>query len=823
MRTLPIATGWELKQRDPARPLAQEFSDPAGWIPAVVPGTVHEALLAAGRIPDPFFGCNELEVQWVGEADWLYRCVFTLSEAEAAEPAALCFDGLDTVATVWLNDLAILAGDNMFVPYRVPVAGLLRAGRNTLAIRFASALRHGQAQEAEHGRLNAWNTDPSRVYVRKAQYHYGWDWGPCLITAGPWRPVRLELGGVRIAEIHCPAEVGADLSSAELPVRLILDADGAEPTGKAVWLRLFDPAGRLVDEVTLPAALQVRHSFSVSNPDLWWPNGHGGQPRYRLVAVLLDGEHELEQRTLAIGLRRLRLVQEPVAGEAGSSFLFEVNGRPLFAGGANWIPADNLTPRIARATYRRLLSAAAAANMVILRVWGGGIYEDEAFYELCDELGLLVWQDFMFACGMYPAHESFLASVRAEAAAQVRRLRHHACIALWCGNNEDYQIAGAAYEPQLTPEANRAFPARLIYERLLPEVCAELDPTRPYWPGSPYGGPGGNDATLGDRHVWDVWHGAMAAYQRYGDFTGRFVSEFGMQAAPAPETLRAVLPPGEDQPQSRTMDHHNKAPDGPQRLAAYLAENLRAAGSDLDTYCYQTQLLQAEAITHAYRAWRRRWHGAGRYAVGGALVWQLNDCWPVVSWALIDSALRPKAALYAIRRELAPLALGLAAESGGAAVWAVNATPETVCATLVVRAYKLDGSGEELARHEVQIPALGSAELGLFGAGALGDRVVAARLLAGDTTLARATLWPEPLKNLDLPDPDLTLKELPGEQVELRCARPAKGVWLSAGDGVAWEDNNLDLLPDEPRVIRAPGLGQEPIRVRWLGLLSGNV
>lgn len=818
MRTLPLAAPWQLKQRDPALPLADDFAAADGWIPAPVPGTVHEALLAAGRIPDPFHGRDELAVQWVGEADWLYRCAFELTEAEAAAPAALCFDGLDTVATVWLNGAELLRGDNMFVPRRAAATGLLRAGRNTLRICFESALRRGQALEALHGRRAAWNTDPSRVYVRKAQYHYGWDWGPCLITAGPWRAVRLELGDARIAGLHCPAEVAADLASAELPVQVELDAPAAALAGLRVRLRLLDPAGATAGEAELPAAPAVEHRFALSRPALWWPAGHGAQPRYRLVVTLLDGATPVDEGELSLGLRRLRLVHEPVEGEPGTSFFFEVNGRPIFAGGANWIPADRFTPRVGRDTYRRLLAAAAEANMVMLRVWGGGIYEDEAFYELCDELGLLVWQDFMFACGMYPAHDAFLASVRAEAEAQVRRLRHHACIAIWCGNNEDYQIAQSAraYDHTLPPEADAAFPARVIYERLLPEVCAALDPARPYWPGSPYGGADVFDGTVGDRHVWDVWHGSMAPYQHYDRYEGRFVSEFGMEAAPAAETLRPVLPPGEDWPQSRTLDHHNKSPDGPKRLAAYLAENLRAADGGLETYSYQTQLLQAEAVGRAYRLWRRRWRGPGRYAVGGALVWQLDDCWPAVSWALVDAALRPKAALYAVRRELAPVAVGLAAAQGGAAAWAANATPEPVGATLLVRVYSLDGAFEELARREVVVPALGAVELGVFGAADLGERVVAARLVAGGAVLARATLWPEPLKYLELPDPGLVVVRQPGERVELRCARPAKGVWLAAGDGVSWEDNGLDLLPDEPRVIAAPGLGERPIGARWL-------
>jgi beta-mannosidase len=816
--TLPLTTGWELKQHPTDSPLDAVLDDPQGWIPASVPGTVHEALLAAGVIADPFYGRNEGDVQWIGESDWLYRCRFTLDTLPADQTATLCFDGLDTIATVWLNGVELCRSDNMFVPLRVPLVGQLRSGENTLLIRFTSALRHGQALEAAHGKRAAWNTDTSRVYVRKAQYHYGWDWGPCLITAGPWRPVRLEFAAARIADLHCPVSLAADLSVATLPITLQLAADPSTLPTLQLHLDLSDPDGTLLNSTMLPAATTLQHQIQIEHPALWWPAGHGAQPRYTLTATLRTANEQIcDQQTLRLGLRQLALVQEPLEDAPGSSFYFVVNNRPIFAGGANWIPADNFTPRITPDTYRRLLSAAAAANMPMVRIWGGGIYEDEVFYELCDELGLLVWQDFMFACGMYPADPSFLASVQAEAEAQVRRLRHYACIALWCGNNEDYQIAGAAYNPDLTPEANSAFPARLIYERILPTACATLDPTRTYWPGSPYGGTYGNDPTWGDRHVWDVWHGTMASYQRYGDFSGRFVSEFGMQSAPALETLRGVLPPGEDWPQSRTMDHHNKAPDGPKRLAAYLVENLRTADQSLETYVYQSQLLQAEAMRHAYRTWRRRWAGPGNYAVGGALVWQLNDCWPVTSWALIDSALRPKPALYTIKQELAPLALGLAAAGAAAAVWAVNATPVPQEATLVIRTVALDGSVAHLDQRSVNFPALGVAEFGSYPLAPAEPLICAAQLLVNGSVIARATLWPEPLKYLDLPDPGLELIRLPNDQIELRCARPAKGIWLSAGDDIAWADNNIDLLPDEPQIISAPGLGTQPISVRWLG------
>lgn len=842
MRQLLLSSGWRLKQRDPSRPLDDLFAEEEGWTPASAPGNVHTDLIAAGLLPDPFEGLNERAAQWVGESDWLYRCNFELPPGLAdAAAVALCCDGLDTFATVWLNGQQIITSDNMFVPQRAEVRALLREGRNELRLLFESALRCGKEREAEGGALACWNGDCSRLYVRKAQYHYGWDWGPVLLTAGPWLPIRLEVYDVRIADLHCPAEVAADLASASLPVSVALEVGGAgDPAetarllaGLAVRVELHDPDGALVAGATLPAALGTVHTeLAVASPRLWWPAGHGDQPFYRLTASVHPAggansaaatrstQHAaLDSRELRLGLRRLRLVQEPLEGEPGTTFLFEVNNTPIFCGGANWIPADSFTPRIPPERYAALLHQAVDMHMVMLRVWGGGIYEPDLFYDLCDELGLLVWQDFMFACGIYPAPPWFQQSVRAEAEAQVRRLRHHACLALWCGNNEDYQIAESigAYDASQPPDAFSRFPARVIYEQLLPEVCARLDPTRPYWPGSPYGGASSVDQTVGDRHTWDVWHGAVAPYQDYPRYAGRFVSEFGMQAAPDMATIESFTLPAERHPQSRTLDHHNKAADGPRRLAVYLVDNVPYP-HDLEGYIYATQLVQAEALAAAYRGWRRRWGGPGRYAVAGALVWQLDDCWPVTSWAIVDYYLRPKPACAVIRRCLAPLSLGLARAGDGADVWAVNGTQQPVAAQLELRTWTLAGDAVVVERAQVTLPPNRATELGSFGFDPGGALVLDARLRVGDAVVARQALWPEPFKYYQLPDPLIVVDLVGDETIRLRALRPAKGVLLSAGDGVAWSDNLLDLMPDDEQVVVARGLGDRPVQLRWLGM-----
>ncbi|GAA5527941.1 glycoside hydrolase family 2 protein [Herpetosiphon gulosus] len=816
MQKLALQQAWQAKQRDPQRTVLADSTSSEGWMAAPVPGTIYEALIAAERIPDPFDGLNELAVQWVAEVDWLYRCDFELTAEQANQPAALHVAGLDTIATVWLNDQEILNSDNMFVPQRVVVSNQIQVGTNMLLIEFRSALKHGHALQAEMGQLGVWNGDPSRLYLRKAQYHYGWDWGPALLTAGPWMPITLELGATRLSDLACPINVADDCNTAVFAVTATV-ADALADT--AVLIQLRNPAGELIaEQQQLVVDTTVQHSITVEQPSLWWPHGYGQQDRYRLVVSIFAGQTVLDQQELQLGVRRVRLVQEPLLDEAGETFLFEINNVPMFSGGANWIPADLLTNRVSNEHYRRLLQAAVDSHMLMIRIWGGGIYEVDYFYDLCDELGLLVWQDFMFACGMYPAHPAFLASVEAEAIAQVQRLRHHPSIVLWCGNNEDYQIAQTfnAYDHSFQGDFTKtSFPAREIYERLLPKVCANYDPTTIYWPGSPYGGADVYDKTRGDRHTWDVWHSAMAPYQDYPKYEGRFVSEFGMESCAALSTLLSVIPEHERYPQSRTVEHHNKSEGGARRLAVYLNDTLRFENT-LESYVYATQFMQAEALAAAYRGWRRRWGGTGRYAVAGALVWQLNDCWPVISWAIIDSALRKKPAIYSIGRELAPISAGLQRNGARIEAWVVNGTVVAKVAIVQLIGYDLYGKLLFEQNIECELAANQANPIPNLNLELSEQTVVGMQVLVDGMVVARASTWPEPFKYLPAYDPQISVTRLADDWLEISSQRPAKGVWLQTEAEIDWSDNLLDLLPNQPQRIHACGLGQQPIDIKWL-------
>ncbi len=814
----PLHTGWSVREADAALGDAANFQAGDGWIAATVPGTVYQDLIASGHIPDPYIGRNEQQVQWVAESAWCYRTAFDVDASQRRARVALVFDGLDTFAQVWLNGEPILSSDNMFVPARVDVTAMLHDGRNELWIRFDSALQRGRALEAHYGRRALWNGDSSRLYVRKAGYHYGWDWGPVLLTAGPWKAVTLHTFDARIVDVHSPVWLADDFTRARIDVHTTID--GRFAAGAVLRQVLRDANGLVVAEAEVPAESSASIPLDVAAPELWWPAGHGAQPLYELTTELRDGEMVVARQQRRLGLRRVRLVQQPVAGEAGRSFHFEVNGRELFIGGANWIPDDNLTNRITPARYRERVAQAAAANMVMLRVWGGGIYEDDAFYDACDELGILVWQDFLFACGLYPAHASFRASVEAEARAAVTRLRHRASLALWCGNNEDYTLAETVgiYGPG---KDLARFDARSIYEELLPAVCAELDPGRPYWPGSPYsstteGQLNSQDPTVGDRHSWEVWHQLMLPYAQYAKVGARFVSEFGMQSHPSMAVLEAAIPAEDRFTGSATMQWHNKAnasvigPDGHRRLAVYVADNLRHDAT-LAGEVYATQFIQAEAMRHAFEAFRRRWQRAGARGCGGALVWQLNDCWPVTSWAIVDSGAQRKPAWFAIRRALAPLACALRVDGGIVSAWAVNGRTGTVSVHAQWRVHALDGALLAEQAGTVELGANASVELAPPSALATFEtstQVLSLVLTAADGSAARASAWPEPFRFTRFPDPRVEAVAGTDGTLVLIAPRPAKGVWLAA-PGAQFDENFVDLMPGQP------------LRVGYRGSLDG--
>nr|WP_260407925.1 glycoside hydrolase family 2 protein [Planomonospora venezuelensis] len=640
-------------------------------VAAAVPGCVHTDLLAAGLIADPYLDDNEARLAWIGRTDWVYETVFDWS-GDGFERTDLVCEGLDTVATVILNGVQVATTANQHRSYRFPVRHLLREGANTLTVRFDSAYAYAEAQRAALGDRPGAYAEPY-PFIRKMACNFGWDWGPTLVTAGIWRPIGLESwSGARLAEVRPLVTMeGAD-GRVRVHVRVERTAEGpltvdAAVAGVTAQARLEDGQCEAVLELAVP------------EPEPWWPRGYGAQPLHELT-VSLDGR----RWSAKVGFRTVELERD------GGAFTLAVNGVPVFVRGVNWIPDDCFPARVTRERLAERFARAAEANVNLLRVWGGGLYESGDFYDLADELGLLVWQDFPFACAAYPEEEPLRSEVEAEARQNVARLAHRASLVLWCGNNEN--IEGHADWGWQEKLAGRSWGAG-FYHDLLPKVVAELDSTRPYWPGSPYSGAPDlppNDPARGTVHIWDVWN--REDYTRYGAYTPRFVAEFGFQGPPAYATLRRAVS-GELAADAPLVLHHQKAIDGGAKLLRGLGEHLPQP-QGFDDWHYLTQLNQARAVAFGIE----RFRALAPHCMG-TVVWQLNDCWPVVSWAAVDGDGRRKPLWYALRRVYADRLLTV--QDGAVAVVNDSAEPWTGELSLVRHSL----TGKPLARASAAVEA----------------------------------------------------------------------------------------------------------------------
>ena len=642
----------------------------AAWHPATVPGTVHTDLVAAGLIPPPFVGDNEKRLQWIGLVDWEYRTHLTLTEEQLAQThAELVFEGLDTFADVALNGQPLLHTDNMFRSYTVDAKPLLHPGDNTLTILFHSPVNTTAPLVAKlpyilpgtgYEPLDPGNgIYPVGQYQRKAGYHYGWDWGPRLVTSGVFRPIHLDTwSGDRIRSLHVEqTSIAADraLANAEVEVH----ADTAGPATLAITLT--SPSGKPLGTRALPVLLEpganpLTLPIRVDRPDLWWPAGYGAQSRYTVTAKILRGSHSTATQSLVTGFRSVKLRRHP--DEWGTSFEFVVNGIPIFAKGANLVPLDSFPPATTDAKKRDILTSARDANLNMLRIWGGGFYETDSFYDLCDELGLMVWHDFMFGGALVPGDKAFQDNVRTEAVQQVARLADHPSLALWNGNNE-VEAAWNHWDGQkefiaaITPDQRERVwqDYIVVFRDILKSSVAVHGNGVPYWPSSPsanFEDPAGTPRN-GDVHSWSVWS-AGAPPADYTKETPRFLSEFGFQSLPDLRTLQSVIGANTDL-DSPEVANHERFVHGFTRMREYLATNFLPA-RDFPSTVYLSQLLQAEAIRVAVD--HARLH---RPQTMGTLFWQLDDCWPVASWASLDYFGRWKALQYWARHFYAPITI----------------------------------------------------------------------------------------------------------------------------------------------------------------------
>lgn len=605
------------------------------WYDVSVPSTVYNALTDNKLIPDPFYADNEIKLQWVARSDWSYRVKFkTPADINTDKPVFLVFEGLDTAAEIILNGISIASVNNMFVRYELDITEHLQP-KNILEVSFTSPYKYAGALEKEHGKLPV-ALASERVYIRKAQYSFGWDWGPSFADMGIWKPVYLmqkednSIKGFTFtttaikdssAEIDLKVYTEQKLSSDE---KLVVTVSGNDSSYG------FDLKGN-------------SGTIRIENPKLWWPNGEGEQNLYNVKISLRKNDSVIDEYNKKAGIRTLELQLKD--GDK-NTFRFIVNGRKVFARGVNWIPADSFLTRPDVSKYRKLLSLAKNGNMNIVRVWGGGIYEFDHFYELCDEMGLMVWQDFMFACASYPEYKEFLDNVKTEVEQNVLRLQYHPSIVIWCGNNENEWIW---YQDQ--KKSYTEMPGYKIYSQLIPSVVKNIDPVRPYWESSPFiAKPEGevpeedpNSQLSGNRHQWDIWSRwidySMVTYDK-----SLFVTEFGFQGPANQDTLEKVIPASERNPQSKIFEFHNKQVEGNERIFKFLSGHLPVKHTWKD-FIYLAQLNQGLALKTCLEHWRYNYP-----QTNGSIIWQLNDCWPVTSWSLVDSDLKPKLSYYLVKK-----------------------------------------------------------------------------------------------------------------------------------------------------------------------------
>lgn len=788
---------------------------------ATVPGTVHTDLLSARAIPEPFFRENEKLCQWVDKKNWVYKTKFYVDSADLAYSAAyIHFKGLDTYAEVKLNGKPILTANNMFRSWKAHVKKELVKGENTLEIRFVSPVEIGLKKLDKFGYALPADNDQSvvgglgdkkiSVFTRKAPYHYGWDWGPRLVTSGIWRPVELcFIDKAEICDVYIDQK---SVSSEEAQIYALVNLDNYQAgqykleisdgeTGEKYATEKFD---------LHPDDTTVSLGFTINKPRLWWPNGYGRQNLYRFKATLFSNGKVADTKSTTTGLREIKVIRE--ADSAGKSFYFEVNGTPVFAKGANYIPGDNFLTRVDTAKYEYLVKSAANANMNMLRVWGGGIYENDFFYELCDKYGILIWQDFMFACSMYPGNNYFIENVRLEAIENIVRLRNYACLALWCGNNEidiawcnANENCGWGWKQKYSPEQRKQIwqAYDTLFLQVLPDVVKNYDANKFYWPSSPLSEPG-YGTNSGDVHYWGVWHGGEP-FEKFETVKARFMSEYGFQSFPEINTIKEFTLPEDSDIYSDVMLSHQRSGIGNQKIKEYL-EMYYPLPRKFDDFLYVGQLLQAYGIKKAIDC-----HRIDKPYCMGTLYWQLNDCWPGASWSSIDYYGNWKALQYKAKHAFEPLRIAVLQDKSKIELYVLNDIPSVSKGTLNLKIIGFDGKiyyetsfdtaftfekstlifQIDLQKLPVQIPVESS--------------LLLAGLKSGDIGPVHEIHYFLKPKELRLPPLTLThkLTKKDAEYVlELEAVKLAKDVAIHfPGIRARYSNNYFDLLPGEKTQI----------------------
>lgn len=815
-----ISADWSFRQADKEE-----------WLPATVPGCVHTDLMANGKIDDPFYRLNEHEVQWIDKVNWEYKTSFNVDEETLKHNRiALDFKGLDTYADVFVNGTQVLAADNMFREWFVDVKSQLTAGANELRILFRSPIVEGIKKYdansyvipvsgndlAEIGQVEG--NKMVSVYTRKAGYHFGWDWGPRLVSSGLWRPVYLKVWDeARIANLHLKQN---SVSEKEATLTAVFEVE-ANAAGHATISIENDSTELAKADVKLIQGISTYSvDFKIDRPKLWWSNGLGEAHLYTIKGKVAIGNQTTE-KSERIGIRTLELVRDK--NEKGTSFYFRLNGVPVFMKGANYIPNDIFAARVTNEMYRKVIHTAKISNFNMLRIWGGGIYESDKFYDLCDENGILVWQDFMFACAMFPGDEAFLDNIKQEATDNIKRLRNHPSIALWCGNNE---ILAAwfgwgwkkAEEAKSMENAGKIWKSYTdIFHRILPEAVAANDPGRSYWDSSPSSGMGvPADLVNGDEHYWGVWWG-KEPFKNYATHIARFMSEYGFQSFPELKTVKQYATPEDFDIFSEVMKSHQRSSIGNGTIEYYMLQDYKKP-KDFESFLYVNHVLQAEGIKFALEGHRR----AAPFCMG-SLYWQINDCWPVASWSSTDYYQRWKALQYFAKKGFEPVLVSPYTDKDSLKVDIINDNLNEIKAQLVVKIVDFEGAEIWKLEKEVIVPANSSDTFYAIKTAEFmkniqaKNQLLTVELIENGTVISDNILYFKPIKDVLLPKPEVkyTIEQVDGGfEIALSTDKLAKNLYLTIGNEEGFfSDNYFDLLPGKPVKIKLETqLGKEKLQ-----------
>ena len=769
---------------------------------ATIPGTVHTDLYENQLIPDPFYGANEKQLQWIENENWEYESTFFLSEKEISnENIELEFDGLDTYATVYINGKLVLEANNMFRKWIISAKNHLKKGKNHLKIVFQSAVQKGKDEAAK---LSYTLPEKERVFVRKAQYQFGWDWGPRFVTAGIWKKVQLKFWNSATIENIKFSQVELNDKKAILEFTTEIYVSKA----KTIQLQINEKSETFHLK---KGTNKVKMPYEISNPKLWWCNGLGDPNLYPFSIELYQKEKTLDKKKLNIGLRTIELIQEN--DQHGKSFNFKLNGKSVFMKGANYVPPDSFLPRVPDATYFSLVENAKKANMNMLRVWGGGVYANDEFYNACDANGILVWQDFMFACAMYPGDEKFIENVKQEVIDNVNRLQNHPSIALWCGNNEnDEGWHNWGWQKQFN--YSKADSTQIwndykkVFQELIPQTLDSIlsKEKNIYWPSSPSIGWGRKESlTQGDSHYWGIWWG-KEPFEIYEKKVGRFMSEYGFQGMPNLETLQKVMNKEDLNFTSEAFKNHQKHPTGYETINEYMERDY-VVPKDFENYIYVSQLLQAHGMKIAIEA-----HRLAKPYCMGSLYWQLNDCWPVTSWSTLDYNWNWKAAHYQVKDSFAPIFLAITENADGYSIIGSNDNLEVKEG--LVTAKLLDFSGMELwtaskecvldVERNTTCMQIFYKELPKF----VKEKTVLQIEFTSNQKKTVAHHYFVKPKELQLEKPTIELKIVGETLIELKTNTLAKNVYLQANSAF-FEENYFDLVPGIPKIIKTQKPTQE--------------